>query len=299
MIAIVFLAIFLVAFLASAAIYVFGTNDDAKVAGIAGAVVSFLAGLIVFIVASVSVVPARTVGIVTEFGKAVGTVEAGFHWLTPWSEVTEFPTTLQALDLDATDSNPENPGKVAQVAFSGGGTGFVNINIIWHVSNSDKAVDLWNSWRDFGKVEKMVVEPAALTNIGVVVGAYAPQDARASENYTPIGEAIELQLGADLDKYGIKIENVAVKRIDVDGVAQGRIDANTVAQENTKIAKQDQETAKINAETDKIRQSSLTPGALRAKCLEITAAWDTVKNGPLPANWNCSGEGLPLTMPAR
>src|ERR1044072_970353 len=85
-------------------------------------VLALIAGVIWFSNSAFNV-EARTVGVVTEFGKAVDTVEPGFHFLPPWAEVTEFPTSNQNLDLDGSDGDDQ--GTPVPVKFDGGGTGSV------------------------------------------------------------------------------------------------------------------------------------------------------------------------------
>jgi regulator of protease activity HflC (stomatin/prohibitin superfamily) len=249
----------------------------------------------IYLFNAVFIVEPRTVGIVTEFGKATGTVDSGPHILAPWAKVTEFPVSNQTLDLDATDGSPE----VVQAKFDGGGTGFVNNNINWHPENNDKAVALWNQWRDFDKVTNQVVKPRAQAVAAEVVGKYGPKEAVRSENYGKIAEEIKNKLQAELNSSGIKVEDVNVKRIDLDGKAQDNLNRAVVADGNIDIAKKEQERARIDNETANLKAQSaaLSAAGLADRCLAITNAWDVNKNGPLPANWNCTfSNGLPLTL---
>lgn len=296
MLALVFIILSIIVAAAGAAMIKFGTSDDAKGVGIGVLGLGLVVGLVIYVIASISSVPARTVGIVTEFGKAVGTVDSGFHWLSPWSEVTEFPTSNQTLDLDASDGGD----KVVQVKFAGGGSGYVNVNIVWQVEdNNNSAVNLYNNWKDFDLVGVRVVEPQAYTVVGQVVGQYVPEEAVKSENNKKISDKIKDELNGVLKGTGIRIESVAVKKIDPDATIQDRINKKFVADQNIEIASKDQEKAVIEEATNKAKEKSLTDGALRAECLEITRSWDQHRNGPLPANWNCSTSPLPLTVPVR
>lgn len=252
---------------------------------------------IVFLANSMNNVSARTVGIVTEFGKATASVDAGFHFEPPWAQITEFPTSNQVTDLDATDGSPD----VVQAKFDGGGTGFVNTNVTWQVETNEKAVALWNNWKDFDKVSSMVVKPRVQSVVAKVVGEFGPKESVKSENYVKIESQIKTELQRLLAEYGIKVENVNVKRIDLDATAQDRMNKQVIADANVGIAKSEQERAKIDNETANLKAQSaaLTPGALIAECLKVTNAWDVQKNGPLPANWSCTGSGLALTVPVK
>lgn len=270
-------------------------TEDGKVVGGILATIGSLVAVLVFVLGSITSVPTRTVGIVTEFGKAVGTVDSGFHWLSLWSEVTEFPTSNQTLDLDASDGS----GKVVEVKFEGGGTGYANVNIVWQAQDNKSAVTLYNNWKEFNLVGEKVVEPQTHTIVSQVVGKYAPEDAIKSENNKKISDDILSALNTLFNSQGIKIESVAVKKIDVDRVIQERINRKFVADQNIEIARKDQDRAVIEEATNKAKEKSLTDGALRAECLEITKLWDDDKSGPLPANWSCGVSSLPLTIGAK
>src|SRR4051812_25553470 len=102
---IVFLSIlglvFLIAMIAGFSV----RDSDDKAMGFGVAAVAFIVFWIVWIFSSVFNVEARTVGIITEFGKAVDTAGPGINWASPWSEVTHFSTGNQTLDFDGTDGS--------------------------------------------------------------------------------------------------------------------------------------------------------------------------------------------------
>lgn len=292
MVALVFVSILVLFGFAGITIWYKARTRDGKLLGMAMTGVGFFVALLVFVLGSVTSVPSRTVGIVTEFGKAVGTVDSGFHWLSLWSEVTEFPTSNQPLDLDASDGD----GKVVEVKFEGGGSGYANVNIVWQAQDNKSAVTLYDNWKDFGLVGRNVVEPQTHTIVSQVVGKYAPEEAIKSENNKKISDDILSALNDLFNNQGIKIESVAVKKIDVDKVIQERINRKFVADQNIEIARKDQERAVIEEATNKAKEKSLTSGALSAECLEITKLWNDDQSGPLPASWNCNGGSLPLTV---
>lgn len=260
---------------------------------VAGIVIAIL----IYCFASFNSVSARAVGIITEFGKPVGTVDSGPHWLNPWSDVTEFPTTNQSLDLDATDGN----GESVSVKFAGGLTGVANLNINWQAKDDESAVKLWNQWKEFDKVGDKVVKPRAQTITSNVIGSYDPIEAVKSQNNTKISKQILDDLNKDLESSGVVIEAVNVKGVNPDQALQDRINREAAANQNIDIARKEQDRALIDEQTNKSKQVSLSPGGLQAKCLEITNAWDQAKNGPLPANWNCNGQSgnIGLAVPVR
>lgn len=261
--------------------------------GVAG--VFLVIALVVWLASSIFSVEARTVGIVTEFGQATGTVQPGFNFLAPWADVTEFPTSTQPLDLNGKDGDSE--GKGVPVKFTGGGQGWVNLNVNWKVKGNDEAIKLWNEWKDFDKVTNQVVIPRVRTHASVVAGAYNPAEAVNSENNTKMANAIKDKLNDELNGKGIEVTDVNVGGVDVDADTQKRI--NSKAQKTTDLdnAQLDQQRAVIDNETKRQSQDLLTPQALIDQCLKLTDKWDVAKNGPLPANWTCvGGNNLPLAV---
>lgn len=262
------------------------------------AVGTLVLALLIGLFSSMFFVSSRTVGVVTEFGKATGTVEPGLNFLAPWAEVTEFPTSNQNLDLDNTDK--DNQGRPIEVKFDGGGTGYINININWKVKGNDQAIKLWTEWKEFGKVREQVVTKRVQSIGNKVVGAYQPQDAIESANYEHIETAIKKALSAELNGQGIDIADVNVIRVDVDKDTQARINKQAAAKADIITAQSKQERAVIDNETKRLTQESLTSAALTDKCLEMVNNWDAKKNGNLPSGFSCFlATGLPLTIPAK
>lgn len=244
-------------------------------------------------------VPARTVDIQTSFGKAVGTLSPGLNLIAPWSEATEFPTTNQTLDLDATDNTDASKAAPVGVKFAGGGAGAINVNMNYQVQTDNAAVKLWENWKDFELVKQKVVNQKAQQTVAEVFGKYTPEEAVKGENIPKLADAIKESLNSKLAVDGIRVEDVNIKKIDLDGPIQDRINKQVEDQADNNRAVIKQQTAKTDAETNRIAQQNLTDPVLKNKCLDITNNWNVAKNGPMPANWQCGGAGsLPLTVPA-
>ncbi len=238
---------------------------------------------IVLVATSFSYVEARTVGIVTEFGKPTGTVRPGLNMLWPWASVTSFPTSKQTLDLDSTDGNGPN----VEIKFAGGGEGKVNLNITWRVESDDKAVKLWENWKDFDRVTNDLVSKNVPQNANSVLGTYTPEAAIKGENIEKISEQINAALDKRFIADGIKVDTVSIKTISLSPQIQSRVDRQNQVTTDLETSKIEQERAKIDSETNKIRESSLSDRAQVNKCLEIINSWDVAKNGQLPALLTC------------
>lgn len=245
-------------------------------------------------------VPARTVAIQLSFGKAVDTLSPGLNWIRPWSDTVEFPTTNQTLDLDATDNTDASKAAPVGVKFLGGGAGAVNLNMNYQVQSDAAAVKLWENWKEFDLVKEKVVNQKAQSTVAEIVGRYTPEDAVKGENIPKLNAAIKESLNAKLVPDGIIVETVNLKKVDLDGPIQDRINKQVEDQADQNRAVIKQQTARTDAETNRIAQEHLSPEIAQNKCLDITNNWNAGKNGPLPANWSCTGgAALPLTLPAR
>jgi regulator of protease activity HflC (stomatin/prohibitin superfamily) len=301
--AVIFIGLFLVIALIGLAVAVFSKNNEQyevspRAVGGGVTAVFLILALGVYLFSSIFSVEARTVGIVTEFGKATGTVQPGFNWLAPWAEVTEFPTSNQPLDLNSIDDNKE--GRPIKVKFDGGGTGYVHVNVNWKVKGNDEAIKLWEEWKDFEKVTNQVVAKRVITEAADITGVYEPQEAVRSLNYSKIAKEIKDNLNKKLSGNGIQVSDVNVMGIDVDEATQARINKQAAAKADIVTAQANQDRAVIDNETKRMTQDSLTPAALTDQCLKMVNSWDANKNGPLPAGFSCfGGAGLPLTVPVR
>lgn len=250
-------------------------------APIAGAFTVIFA--LIFVFNSANYAEARTVGIVTEFGKPVGTVNPGLNWLAPYADVTYFPTSNQNLDLDGTDGQ----GTPVSVKFQGGGSGNVNVNINWQVENDGKAQQLWANWKDFERVTNDVVNPRVQSKVAEVFGTYTPENAVKGDMLADIDTKIKDELNKSFAKDGIQVEMVAVKRVDPSPEIQDRINKQVQAEADVKRSEIEQQRAKVDNDTNKLREQSLTPQALTNRCLDIVNSWDKNKNGDLPSTFNC------------
>jgi regulator of protease activity HflC (stomatin/prohibitin superfamily) len=300
MVAIVFISLFALLTLVAIAVTVVAKNKDryeVNPKAVAGglAAVFLVLTLIVWLSNSMFSVEARTVGIVTEFGRATGTVNPGFNFLPPWADVTEFPTSNQNLDLDGQDGDQE--GHAIKIKFDGGGTGYVNVNVNWKVKGNNEAIKLWNAWKDFDKVKDQVVTKRVQAHAYEVAGRYLPEDAVKSQNADKIARDIKTGLNEELNDQGIEIVDVNITGIDVDPDTQARINQQAQARSDVEKSKTEQQKAIIDNQTRQQTQASLTPEALVAKCLDMVNKWDVRKNGNLPAGFTCfSGANLPLMV---
>lgn len=263
---------------------------------------------------SATIVSARSVSVVTAFGSYAGTMKPGLNWAAPWADKESFPTVNQRLDLtdydeDKGDSvyvtfsapaDPDNPDK-AQTA--GGGRGNISAEVAWRVSEEtgDTGVyALWNRYVSFERVQTELVKAKAQDALGDIannVPAFS-----ATVNYAQIGTDAKARLNEVLKPYGIVIDSVSIKRIDLDPQTQASLQKIVDAINKTAAYAEEKKGSDIQ---NKILQDRAAAGALEEKanmryCLDIVNSWNAKDNGALPATFNCGlGGGAQVLVGAK
>ncbi len=260
-------------------------SSEERIFGIVLSVGALIAGILFSLIASFYYVEARTLGIIVEFGKPVGTSGPGPSWAAPWKEVYHFPTSSQPLDYDNTDGS----GSPAGVKFNGGTTGAVHVNLNWSVMSDDTAIKLWENWREFDRVTTNVVDPTVRSTIAVVLGKYNPEDAVKGENLPKLNAEIMDLANKELKPQGIQIERVLVKRVDPDAQAQARINEQNSKNAELKLKDTELEIANREREINEAKEKALTPQIIADRCLTILQNWDQSRQGPFPAWQPCTG----------
>lgn len=282
---IVFLAILGIIFLISLVSGLAARNSDAKLTafGIAGAAFVFFG--LTWLFSSVFYVEARTVGIVSSFGKPNDKpADVGLNISTPWSEVTHFSTGNQPMDFDG---DQKIGFKLTNADGSADGEAWINFNGSWQIAGDDKAVELWKDRKEFDRVKNEVVLPIAQSATVGVMGKYSADDANNSANVAKFNVELMTEINKALNPKGIRVESIAVRSVDLSDKVKERLERKNADKVETERAVIQQGTAKIEADTNKILQENLTPLVIQAKCIELTNKWNDDNNGQLPAAWNC------------
>lgn len=287
MLYVIFAVVALLVVLIATAVAIIGRKAGAALL----AATVFVLLILVTAFASWTRVDARAVAIQTSFGQYVDTKQSGAQMLAPWSEVEEFSTLAQPLDLTDLD---DTKGNAVSVAFAGsdksqsGGNGVVNAVVRWRI-NPAKAEDLWKKYKTFDTVRDSLVLSEAQDAFREVIGGYEPNEARAGVNIRPISDAVKAGLGSRLADDGILIDSVSIKGVALDKATDASLARTVIANNNVGTAKAEQDRAIIDNKTAELRAKSgaLKPEAMARFCLEIVNSWDVAKNGPLPATFNC------------
>jgi len=251
------------------------------------------------LLASVTFVGSRTIGIQTQFGVYTSTMDQGFYMKRPWSTVEKFTTRIQTVETTLNgDEDEDNDSKHAiPVAFEGGGKGWVYGISRWSIANdtsSGGAKALWDKYKDFDTVRETLVYAETRDAFINVANDFAPEDAIAAQD--EMGSKVRARLEERLKPYGVTVDSVSILSLPLNEPTQKALDRIVASEANIANAENEYQRALKDAETAKVRAQS---GALSDQgntryCLEMMNAWDVGKNGPLPAGFTC-GSASDLT----
>jgi regulator of protease activity HflC (stomatin/prohibitin superfamily) len=291
MVATVFtLAFLLVAVLAAIIGRSLHNEEDRRGAGILGICSAILAAII-FIASAATTVSANTVGVVTSFGRYMGTIQPGFHMLWPWQDVEEFGTRIQPLEMHD-----------VPIRFEGNSGGDANMLVEWRIkSSSDEDVKrLWMDYRTFDAIQNRLVHSHAANALNVVLAGYTPAEGVSGAKLQEITDKVLADLNDKLANTGVVVDRVTIRGINPDAVSQDRINRQVQAKADLDRLSTTEQIAQKEADIARTRATTQTPGTLQQSCLDLTENWDASKHGPLPPTWNCGmGGNAVQTMPVR
>ncbi|MFI9503035.1 SPFH domain-containing protein [Nocardia sp. NPDC052566] len=255
-----------------------------------------LLALLLLVLASVTIVSTRNVGIVLSFGKPVGTLSNGLHVKWPWQKVPELNGTIR------TDSQVGGfaDGKCAggsPVRLANNSTACADNTIRWRIVPS-AGDTLFRDYQNDANIRDSLVTRELNATLNEVFATYNPLSRDAADG-PKLGDLSATATKKLQDKISGQIEvlNVIISIVHFDAQTQEKINAYQAQIANTRIAEESQKTAAAQAEANRILADSVTrdPNVLVARCLDL------INSGkPLPVGFQCwPGSGLPVTIPAR
>lgn len=247
---------------------------------IPGAGLLLLASLVT-IGASLTSVPAQSVGVVTAFGKPVNSLDSGIHWKAPWHVVHDMDGRTQ-IDDNLADRRTE-------IRLGNQANAFVQNSLRWKI-RTDAAGQLFADYRDFDRIGPGLVEQELAAALNFAFSDYDPlaaADGQGQQSYDSVSEAVKARLAQRIGDR-ILIESVIIPKVDFDDATQKRIDAYQAEIGNTRIAEQRKKTAAADSEANKVLAGSVSdnPNVLVSKCLDQLAEM-VDKGQPVPAGFSC------------
>lgn len=257
-------------------------KGEDRVAAIVSGIAFVAAGVLVFVISSITTVGANRVGIITEFGRYQGTIQPGLSMMWPWADVEELPTRIQPLEL-----------KDIPVRFEGNSGGTADVLVEWRVEGTDETSmrRLWQDYRTTDAVQDRVVQSNSRNALNVVLAGYTPSRGVSGASLTDITGAALAQIKARLGGTGVIVERITIRQIDPDVQSQERINRQVQAQADLERTETTKEIAKREAEIAATRQTSQTPSSLQYECLRIVGDWNQATQGPMPQTFDCNFGG--------
>lgn len=251
--------------------------------------------LIASFFASWAPVSTRNVGVVTTFGRPVGQLDNGPHFIAPWEGVTEMPATIQT---ETFADNPHHDCVNVRIAYQI--TACVDVSQQWRIRES--AVDgLYQNYKSFDGVRDSVVNRKLFTALNDVFKNYDPfaMDANGQSTTTSLA-----QLSQNVNKemsqaIGSQVEvlNTFISLVHLDSATQQKLNQLQQQVAATRIANQAQQTAAAQAAANQKLQASVSndPNVLVSKCMDLMQ--DMINKGQsVPPGFNCwpGGSNTPV-----
>lgn len=247
-----------------------GDDADLRIMWWGGSGVLGLIFVILFVLTTFVVVSTRNVGIVTTFGRPVGTLSNGLHFTWPWQSVTEMDGSIQ-IDQHRDEDSGDGHGSALQVRLGNSSTAYADTSVRWEIK-LDSADDLFLQYKTFDNVRTNLVTRNLQVALNEVFASYdplAPQNLDVSPLPALAAQATKILQ----DKVGsqITVLEVQVPTIKYDQGTEDRINQLNQQRAQTSIAKEAQKTAEEQAKANAAISASLNndPNVLVSKCLDI------------------------------
>lgn len=219
-------------------------------------------GVIIIALASTVAVPARTVGVVTAFGKPTGTLSNGLHLVKPWEDVEKMDASLQ--------TNRYTGDSAIGVRLANQSEAKADASIQWQLREED-AEQMYLDYREFERIHNDLVDREFRASVNAVLASYNPLDAEAiAEGGIDLNEYAD-DIKKDMQKRmgkSVEVRSVALPIINYDEDTQRKIDQLQSEVANTRAAEQSKKTAKEIAEANEILRKSLSDEVLSQRCIE-------------------------------
>jgi regulator of protease activity HflC (stomatin/prohibitin superfamily) len=241
---------------------------------------------------SITIISTKNVGVVTEFGSPIGTLDNGLHLIAPWQKVTELDGTIQ------TDSHAET-----QVRLANQGVAYIDNSVRWRIVG-EYADDLFRDYRDSENIRDSLVTRELDAALNTVFEDYDPLATNDDGELSVPGlEELSNELTATLQNKvgdGVEVLSVIITKVKLDDTTQSRLNALQTEIANTRIAEQSALTAEAEALANEILSDSVSedPNVLVSKCMDLLQEMISA-NMAVPPAFSCwPGSQSALVLPS-
>lgn len=243
------------------------------------------------LISCVTMVPTKTVGVVTSFGKPVGVIGNGLHWIAPWQKVVEFDASIQTLKRTG-------KGDCTTVRIYNQATACIDNSTRWRIKQ-DAAPDLYKDYRSFDNMKDSLINRELTSVLNEVFSTFDPLIAVQQKDTTQPAFSLDKlgQQATDLMRQRVgkqvEINSIVIPLVRYDKTTESKLDAFQAALADTRIAEQKKATSQREAEANAARKGELNDNTLKAQCLDVVR--DAVRDGKqLPAGFTCLGGSFPV-----
>jgi prohibitin 1 len=260
---------------------------------LAGIAIAALLVVILFF-SSVARVSTGHVGVVTYFSKVTGeTLGEGIHFINPLKTNNEMSIQTQTLKESA--NVPSSEGLMMSL----------DTSLIYHL-NPDHAPEVFH--RTGIDYEEKVIEPTLRSAIREATASHSANALYTGEREM-VARQIYEKLTTDLNQYGIVVENVLLRDIQLPATLKAAIEAKQQAEQeslamNFRLQKETQEAQRKRIEAAGVRDfqqivaQGITPSLLEWKGIEATETLAKSPNTKVVVVGNPKN-GLPLILGAQ
>jgi regulator of protease activity HflC (stomatin/prohibitin superfamily) len=197
-------------------------------------------------------VDANEIGVEIVRGKVQGTLQPGWHLVSPiGGKVVKFSTRLQQTSMLRGANEGDRTGDDSiEAASSEGATLSVDLTVNYRLSKSE-AVKLFNAIRSEEDLRERVVRPAVRSVTRDVFGQYNARDAITSKR-TEIQQRITARLNERLESQGIAIETVDVRELYLPANLQEQVNQAIAAEAAGQKATIERKQKETEAETARL-----------------------------------------------
>lgn len=253
--------------------------------------------LFLLLMSSVTMVPTKTVGVVTSFGKPVGVLSNGLHLIAPWQKVVEFDASIQTLKHTGKDH-------CTTVRIANQATACVDNSTRWRIKQNS-APRLYQDYRTFDNMRDSLVNRELTSVLNAVFSTYDPLAVVEQKDAAQPAFSLD-KLGAEAtrmlkERVGDQVEigSIVIPLIRFDETTERKLDGFQAALADTRISEQKRNTSHNESEANNALTGSLTPDILTSKCLDLVR--EIYRDGKeIPAGFSCfSGGGTPVIVNAK
>lgn len=201
------------------------------------------------------------------------TLAQGWHFLSPFKSVKQFPISQQQLVLsnDPADYNAKEHQDWSIDAPANGGMVKINMTVNYNFL-PDRVVDVYKQFN--GMSGETIVESRVQNSIIAYVKEVTPRFSVMdiySDKKSEVNEAITTYLNERLtEEYGIHVSSALVIDVELDAALQQKVQAKEQAKQDAEIAELEKQTAEAQAETDKV----IAESEAQVKVIEAQAEAD-------------------------